>query len=152
MYLKRLIYICSGTLLFLCSCLQSYVEELSTQYADLKVNDKGFICQIVNKQNGKNYLPEEKPSPILALYDGTKYILPTHLQVEPNKWIITFENQSQASISKEIKENSQIRNDVYKYYEYIQFKRAHFDCEKVEYNNETGRITKMKFKFNGKFN
>ena len=53
---------------------------------------------------------------------------------------------------KEIKENSQIRNDVYKYYEYIQFKRAHFDCEKVEYNNETGRITKMKFKFNGKFN
>ena len=106
---KRLIYVCSGALLFLCSCGQSYVEELSTQYADLKVNDKGFICQIVNKQNGKNYLPEEKPSPILALYDGTKYILPTHLQVEPNKWIITFENQSQASISKEIKENSYIR-------------------------------------------
>ena len=53
---------------------------------------------------------------------------------------------------KEIKENSQIRNDVYKYYEYIQFKRAHFDCEKVEYNNQTGRITKMEFKFNGKFN
>lgn len=109
MYLKRLIYICSGTLLFLCSCRQSYVEELSTQYADLKVNNKGFICQIVNKQNGKNYLPEEKPSPILALYDGTKYILPTHLQVEPNKWIITFENQSQATISKEIKENNYIR-------------------------------------------
>lgn len=106
---KRLIYVCSGALLFLCSCRQSYVEELSTQYADLKVNDKGFICQIVNKQNGQNYLPEEKPSPILALYDGTKYILPTHLQVEPNKWIITFENQSQATISKEIKENSYIR-------------------------------------------
>ena len=106
---KRLIYVCSGALLFLCSCGQSYVEELSTQYADLKVNDKGFICQIVNKQNGKNYLPEEKPSPILALYDGTKYILPTHLQVEPNKWIITFENQSQATISKEIKENNYIR-------------------------------------------
>lgn len=53
---------------------------------------------------------------------------------------------------KEIKEDSQIRQDVYKYYEYIQFKRAHFDCEKVEYNNETGRITKMQFKFNGKFN
>ena len=106
---KRLIYVCSGTLLFLCSCRQSYVEELSTQYADLKVNNKGFICQIVNKQNGKNYLPEEKPSPILALYDGKKYILPTHLQVEPNKWIITFENQSQAIITKDIKENSYIR-------------------------------------------
>ena len=53
---------------------------------------------------------------------------------------------------KEINEKSQIRQDVYMYYEYIQFKRAHFDCEKVEYNNETGRITKMQFKFNVKFN
>ena len=53
---------------------------------------------------------------------------------------------------KEIEEGSQIREDAYKYYEYIQFKRAHFDCEKVEYNNKTGRITKMEFKFNGKFN
>ena len=52
----------------------------------------------------------------------------------------------------EIDKKSQIREDVYKYYEYIQFKRAHFDCEKVEYNNKTGRITKMEFKFNGKFN
>lgn len=52
----------------------------------------------------------------------------------------------------EIDKKSQIREDVYKYYEYIQFKRAHFDCEKVEYNNQTGRITKMQFKFNGKFN
>ena len=52
----------------------------------------------------------------------------------------------------EIEEGKTIRNDVYKYYEYIQFKRAHFDCEKVEYNNQTGRITKMEFKFNGKFN
>ena len=53
---------------------------------------------------------------------------------------------------KEIDGKSQIRQDVYMYYEYIQFKRAHFDCEKVEYNNQTGRITKMEFKFNGKFN
>ena len=53
---------------------------------------------------------------------------------------------------EKIKEDSDIRKDVYKYYEYIQFKRAHFDCEKVEYNNKTGRITKMEFKFNGKFN
>ena len=52
----------------------------------------------------------------------------------------------------EIDEDSTIRSDVYMYYEYIQFKRAHFDCEKVEYNNQTGRITKMEFKFNGKFN
>lgn len=40
------------------------------------------------------------------------------------------------------------------YYEYIQFKRAHFDCSKsdqVVYNQNTGRITSMTFEFNGKF-
>lgn len=109
MYLRKIVYIYLGTLLFLCSCGQSYIEELSTQYVDLKVNGKGFIGQIVNKQNGKNYLSDEKPSPILTLYDGKKYILPVHIQVEKNKWIITFENQSQAIISKEIKDNNYIR-------------------------------------------
>ena len=109
MHIKKFITIYSGTLLFLCSCGQSYVEELSTQYADLKVNDKGFICQIINKQNGQNYLLEEKPSPILALYDGNKYIMPIQMKLEGDKWIVIFENQSQATISKEVKENSYVR-------------------------------------------
>ena len=41
--------------------------------------------------------------------------------------------------------------DVYTYSEYIQFKRAKFDCTNVEYNQQTGRITSMKFEFTGKF-
>lgn len=45
-----------------------------------------------------------------------------------------------------------IRNNVYKYYEYVQFKRAHFECTDVTYNENTGRITKMVFKFTGEFN
>lgn len=43
------------------------------------------------------------------------------------------------------------RKAVYTYYEYIMFKRAKFDCDNVEYDSETGRITKMEFSFNGKF-
>ena len=35
-----------------------------------------------------------------------------------------------------------IRNNIYKYYEYVQFKRAHFDCKNVTYNENTGRITR----------
>jgi len=50
-----------------------------------------------------------------------------------------------------IKEGTNIRKAVYQYYEYIQFKRAKFDCESVKYNSETGRIIEMNFKFNGKF-
>ena len=59
---------------------------------------------------------------------------------------ITINNFSQ------IEEGSTIREEVYSYYEYIQFKRAHFDCKKVEYNNKTGRVTKMDFEFTGEFN
>lgn len=51
-----------------------------------------------------------------------------------------------------------IRKDVYKYYEYIQFKRSYFNCSKdvegktsgVVYDDNTGRITEMYFVGNGK--
>lgn len=52
----------------------------------------------------------------------------------------------------QIEKDSTIREDVYSYYEYVQFKRAYFDCKNVEYNSNTGRITKMNFEFTGKFN
>lgn len=60
----------------------------------------------------------------------------------------------------EINEHSTIREEVYKYYEYVLFKRAYFDCVSltrvgetgVTYDENTGRIIKMEFKFNGKFN
>lgn len=53
------------------------------------------------------------------------------------------------SINQSIKEINKSKNDVYTYYEYMQFKRAYFNCESVEYSKKTGRITKMYFKFNG---
>lgn len=48
--------------------------------------------------------------------------------------------------------NGSIKNNIYKYYEYVQFKRARFDCKNVTYDNNTGRITKMEFEFTGEFN
>lgn len=109
MHLKKTKFLLAGVVLLLCSCGQSYVEDLTTQYAKIKVNEKGYICQIVNVDNGQNYLPEDRQSPILQLYDGKKYILPTHIEVEDDKWIVTFENNSEAVITKEVKENSYIR-------------------------------------------
>ena len=44
-------------------------------------------------------------------------------------------------------------DDVYKYYEYTQFKRAYFNPvdSEFKYNNGTGRIIQMKFEATGKF-
>ena len=45
---------------------------------------------------------------------------------------------------------NKIYQDALKYYEYIQFKRAYFDCVgKPEYDKDTGRILKMEFKCTG---
>ena len=52
----------------------------------------------------------------------------------------------------DIDEDSTIREDIYKYYEYIQFKRAYFNCTNVKYNSKTGRIISMEFEATGKLN
>lgn len=46
---------------------------------------------------------------------------------------------------------AQPKVDVYTYYEYVQFKRARFDCIDTKYDSQTGRIIRMEFEFNGKF-
>lgn len=44
------------------------------------------------------------------------------------------------------------RDAIYTYYEFIQFKRAIFECTNVGYDyGRTGRITSMSFDFTGKF-
>lgn len=48
--------------------------------------------------------------------------------------------------------NSEYREDIYKYYEYLQFTRAHFNCTSVGYNEGTGRIVSMEFQFTGEIN
>ena len=60
--------------------------------------------------------------------------------------------KSSDDLDKMIGVGSDIREDVYTYYEYIQFKRAHFDCTDIEYDGNTGRVIGMEFEFNGKFN
>lgn len=52
----------------------------------------------------------------------------------------------------DIAKGSEIREDVYKYYEYVQFKRARFNCTGTSYNKNTGRIIELDFEFTGKFN
>ncbi len=47
-----------------------------------------------------------------------------------------------------------LKEDVLTYYEYMQFKRAIFNCDtsKIEYRSQTGRIKCMTFDFTGYIN
>ena len=62
----------------------------------------------------------------------------------------THEIENAKSYYENIINSMNNKENIYIYYEYMQFKRAKFNCENTEYNLKTGRIIKMKFKFNGK--
>lgn len=89
------------------------------------------------------------------------FIANSSTEEEKKAAIDNFNNVSKrktVSNWNEIAEGSVIRKAVYQYYEYIQFKRARFNCEanrysttNIKYNQETGRIVEMNFKFTGKF-
>ena len=40
-----------------------------------------------------------------------------------------------------------VKDDAYKYYEYIQFKRCIFKCTEMKYDNNTGRVSNITFEF-----
>ena len=40
-----------------------------------------------------------------------------------------------------------VKDDAYKYYEYIQFKRCIFQCIDMTYDNNTGRVSNITFNF-----
>lgn len=54
--------------------------------------------------------------------------------------------------TKKISDN--VKEDVLTYYEYMQFKRARFECDvdSIRYSTETGRILSMTFNFTGDIN
>lgn len=110
-----------------------------------------------------NSLEERYGSSSLTNLTGglTKIFIDTDNPEEQRLAVEKFNSASKRkkiSSWREIAPGSQIREDIYKYYEYVQFKRAYFDCSSIArqgesgttYNSKTGRIVKMEFKYNGK--
>ena len=44
---------------------------------------------------------------------------------------------------------NQVLEDAKLYYEYVQFKRAYFNCTGTDYDSNTGRLIKMEFECTG---
>lgn len=80
-----------------------------------------------------------------------------------NKKLVSYQSavKKRNSVIKEIlgveydsiTDKNSLKKAALEYYQYQQLKRAHFDCieSQVTYNKQTGRIVKLSFKFNGKF-
>ena len=122
---------------------QSNTKNQFEEYISLKIStiEKKYGTDVIQKlatSVSKIYVDEK------ASYKTKMNAVLAYNSIKGEK--LSIENDS---INQSIKKINASKNDVYTYYEYMQFKRAYFNCESVEYSKKTGRITKMYFKFNG---
>ena len=71
-----------------------------------------------------------------------------------DSWKEAIKKFNSISLNLTVENKSQLitqQDDVYKYYEYVQFKRSKFnsDTSAIKYDASTGRICEMKFDFTG---
>ena len=69
----------------------------------------------------------------------------------PSKKISYSDSDIDTKFHSNLGKGTKIRENVYTYSEYVQFKRAHFKCTKTVYDKKTGRIIEMDYVFTGNF-
>lgn len=131
--------------------IDTSVNKFNSTYNFRKIIDE--ISNIENSRSGKNDAKLSQSELTELTVAITSVFLPDN-STDSEKALaikkfndITGRNIKSWNINT-IGEGSQIRQDVYKYYEYIQFKRTYFDCTNIKYS-DVGRITEMYFKGNG---
>ena len=113
---------------------------LKTDYA----TEQGMISLASGISN--LYGKESDKDKLSAISLWNKYI------TDSNKQITGTNIEKIQQYNEKINNETDVKKQIYAYYEYTQFKRAHFECIGTEYNQKTGRIIRMNFKFTGKFN
>lgn len=134
--IKKNTYVQSGTQNEFENDISSTITKLESKYGTSSLtNLTTGLSKIFIDTNGTT---EEKRNEAVKLFN-------------------TASKKVSISAWSEIREGSTIRKEIYQYYEYVQFKRAHFDCTSLEgkgnsgvtYDSGTGRIIEMNFVFNG---
>lgn len=72
-------------------------------------------------------------------------------EYKKEQYLDSNNNPDSSRIEKIFREIQTKQKSVYIYHEYVQFKRAKFDCKGSVYDPQTGRIRSMEFTFTGKF-
>ena len=107
-------------------------------------NELDDIDKIEENYGGANYTADLASNITKIFIDENN---PTTDQ--KNNAIKEFNNISKGQKVTYFRELENHKEDIYTYYEYIQFKRGIFKCTGVDYDKNTGRIIGMKFQFTG---
>ena len=124
-------------------------KKNTTEYKQEK-STKNILSQLQDKVEHVKEETGATESGLTNLTTGISRLFDLSDEDAKNTAIQLWNKNSNKNV-KEYKELEGYKDDIYTYYEYLQFKRAHFDCEdrSVTYTN-AGRIKEMKFVFNGK--
>lgn len=115
-----------------------FEKDISSKISTIENNYGTDVIQKLATSVSKIYVDEN------ASYKTKMNAVLAYNSIKGEK--LSIENDS---INKSIEKINTSKDDVYTYYEYMQFKRAYFNCESVKYSKNTGRIIEMNFKFNG---
>lgn len=71
---------------------------LKTKYLELQIDTNGFVSQIVNLDNGVDYVPPGRSSALIALEKDGEYIYPQAVDFKRDKLTLTYPNGSVATV------------------------------------------------------
>lgn len=71
---------------------------LKTKYLELQIDTNGFVSQIVNLDNGVDYVPPGRSSALIALEKDGEYIYPQAVDFKRGKLTLTYPNGSVATV------------------------------------------------------
>ena len=151
----------AGSLKLFTAFDDNYKIDINSSLNQMTNNFEG-ILEEVNKLENNNHINLNKDNYTQLAVGITSIFLngsDLNNDTTKEKAIKTFKNITGHNITSydSLKPGSDIRNAVYKYYEFIQFKRTYFDCVSLDskssgiiYDENTGRITEMYFVGNGR--
>lgn len=117
-------------------------------------NSNDGVREIENKY-GQKYISglTSDISEVEAIYNGTgnyqNMLAPDRLVIFNDMKYVNYEVKKVKSSNTDKYSIQGIFYDAQRYYEYVQFKRAKFDCIDRKYDSNTGRIIEMSFNCTG---
>lgn len=104
--MKKCILSCALLAGLLCGCKTSSVQSFKTDYFQVDVDSKGYIVGMWNRtKTDRNFSPNDRPSPLLALYDShlRRYYYPAKAELKDGKYRLQYDNGSVATVRLEEK-------------------------------------------------
>ena len=90
-------------------------------------------------------------TPAISIESQYSYGMATKLAANISTLMGDNSRKTKEQLLRDLKINYTVDNNlILKYYQYQQFKRAHFNCTNLTFTNQ-GRIKSLSFRFNGKF-